>query len=105
MTRIASGSQDGTIRIWSTDTWECERVLKGHQGLIKALVCDGQYVYSGATDNTLRIWTADTLQPVTVLPAQGEMQLQVLDWWGGISQIAVDDSRFFVGQGNGIIAI
>lgn len=29
-----TGSHDRTIRIWSTDTWECESVIQVHEGQI-----------------------------------------------------------------------
>jgi WD40 repeat protein len=27
--KLLSGSNDGTIKVWSTDTWACERTLEG----------------------------------------------------------------------------
>ena len=29
-TRLASGGNDGTIRLWDTETWETVHVLRGH---------------------------------------------------------------------------
>ena len=32
LTFRVTGSHDRTIRIWSTDTWECQEVVDGHEG-------------------------------------------------------------------------
>merc|ERR1719203_311119 len=35
--RVASGAADNTIKIWSTETWECERELRNHSGWVVGL--------------------------------------------------------------------
>lgn len=58
---IISGSGDGTIRIWNTDTGECLQALKGHTDLVTcfAVLRDGR-IASGSEDRTIRIWNANT---------------------------------------------
>ena len=58
---IVSGSEDKTIRIWSTleEGYEKKRkALKGHTGyvLIVKTSIDGKYIFSGSKDNTIKIW-------------------------------------------------
>ena len=56
--RIVSGSHDGTLRLWNTDSGKCLRVLEGHRGW--AIACafspDGRRIVSGSNDGTLRVW-------------------------------------------------
>jgi WD40 repeat protein len=55
--RLASGSDDNTIRLWDPDSGACERVFKGHQGSVNALAVlgDGRLA-SGSDDHTIRLW-------------------------------------------------
>ncbi|KAG8664912.1 uncharacterized protein FPOAC1_012889 [Fusarium poae] len=60
--KVASGSDDETIRIWDAETGECERELKGHSSYIRSVVFshDSKKVASGSADKTIRIWNAET---------------------------------------------
>ncbi|KAL3588056.1 hypothetical protein FPOAC2_13955 [Fusarium poae] len=60
--KVASGSDDETIRIWNAETGECERELKGHSSYISSVVFshDSKKVASGSDDETIRIWNAET---------------------------------------------
>lgn len=62
--KLVSGSMDKSIRVWSTETWACERVLQeGHHtsGVI-ALLCAGdeESLISGSLDKTMRVWRDPT---------------------------------------------
>ncbi|KAG1672374.1 hypothetical protein FOA52_010992 [Chlamydomonas sp. UWO 241] len=56
--RLFSGSDDTTIRCWSTTNGECEAVLKGHTDRVLSLAIspDGARAVSGSADGTLRVW-------------------------------------------------
>ena len=57
--RLASGSEDRTVRVWETATGECVATLKGHTDLVNS-VCslgDGRLA-SGSFDKTVRVWAA-----------------------------------------------
>ena len=45
---LVSGSWDGTARVWSTEKWECEAVLEGHQGSVwGVLAYDSRTIITG----------------------------------------------------------
>jgi WD40 repeat protein len=60
--RTASGSRDGTLRLWDTATGACLHVLEGHTApvMLQAAAASGAHLLSAAADGTLRVWrTAD----------------------------------------------
>ena len=62
--KLVSGSEDKSIRVWSTETWACERVLQEghHTNAVWALLCarDGESLISGSRDKTMRVWSDPT---------------------------------------------
>jgi WD40 repeat protein len=59
--RLASGSDDGTIRIWEFNTVNRPARLEGHTNSVRALCLlpDGRLA-SGSYDNAIRIWAPST---------------------------------------------
>ncbi|GAA5926962.1 hypothetical protein JCM10213_005536 [Rhodosporidiobolus nylandii] len=59
---FASGSNDGTIRLWSLTSGECVKVLSGHDSFVYSLsaipVSLGGGLVSGGEDRTVRVWRA-----------------------------------------------
>lgn len=61
-TVLATGSDDHTIRLWSTKTTsiECLSVLSGHTDYITHLVMHKNYLISASADQTMRKWDMTT---------------------------------------------
>jgi len=56
--RLYTGSQDRTVRVWSTADGALLQTLKVHTGGVRALTlsADGQRLYSGAKNRTVLVW-------------------------------------------------
>ena len=66
---LASGGEDGTVRIWDAATGRERAVLTGHTGAVTAVAVapDGSWLASGGRDGTVRIWDAATGRERAVL--------------------------------------
>jgi WD40 repeat protein len=61
-TKIVSASEDGTLRLWNSETGAEFAVLRKHQNSVTCGVFspDGKEILSASTDGTLRLWDAKT---------------------------------------------
>ncbi|CAI2170902.1 7057_t:CDS:10 [Funneliformis geosporum] len=57
---LASGTEDGAIRMWDLRTGQAHRTLLGHTGPITSLQFDDHHVVSGSIDKSIRIWDLRT---------------------------------------------
>ena len=60
--RIASGSEDETVRVWDAATGAEIACLRGHEGGVTSVAFDpdGRRIASGSEDETVRVWDAAT---------------------------------------------
>ena len=65
--RIASGSENGTIRLWNAAPLQpIGELLAGHEGAVTSLAfsLDGSTLVSVGEDGTLRLWDAERCAPI-----------------------------------------
>ena len=60
--RLATGSWDGTAKVWEAATGRQMLTLKGHTSRIYSLAWapDGRHLVTGSDDNAARVWNAAT---------------------------------------------
>ncbi len=59
---VASGSRDGTVKLWDPATGAVRRTLEGHSSWVQAVAFspDGRLVASGSRDRTVKLWDPAT---------------------------------------------
>ena len=56
--RLISGSDDRCIRVWRAGSWECERVLTGHDGGVVGICFVQGNLISASNDSFIKIWNS-----------------------------------------------
>ncbi|HTY25554.1 MAG TPA: protein kinase [Desulfomonilaceae bacterium] len=69
-----SAHGDHTIRMWSTKTWDCLKVLRGHTNLVTSVrfSSNGREAVSGSDDRSVRIWDLHTGKNLVTLKGHQE---------------------------------
>ncbi|KIM36380.1 hypothetical protein M413DRAFT_292432 [Hebeloma cylindrosporum] len=78
-TRVLSGSEDQTIRIWNTATGEVVAELRGHAGRVNSVEFspDDSQILSGSDDKMVHIWNAMTGELEAVLKGHTDRVMSV----------------------------
>mmetsp|Transcript_23263 Transcript_23263/g.35895 ORF Transcript_23263/g.35895 Transcript_23263/m.35895 type:complete len:1396 (-) Transcript_23263:2625-6812(-) len=60
--RLASGSEDKSVRIWNTTTGDCQRKFEGHSGSVTCVAwsADSQRLASRSDGGDIRLWDLST---------------------------------------------
>jgi len=78
--QLASGAEDGTIRLWNLEKFQCTQILSHHQ---KAVNCikfspNGKILASASWDKTVKLWDLDTFDEIATLTGHTD-SVEVLD--------------------------
>ena len=57
-TKVASGSEDNTVKLWDVTSGACLQTLEGHSYWVRSVSFspDGTMVASGSDDETVKLW-------------------------------------------------
>jgi len=67
--RLASASDDSTVIIWDTESWEAVTTLSDHTAGVLSVAWngDGSRLASASDDSTVIIWDTESWEAVTTL--------------------------------------
>jgi WD40 repeat protein len=72
--RIASGSEDQTVKVWDVISGKTILTLAGHKGLVTSVAFsrEGRQIASGSDDGTVKLWDAGTGREIFTLQGHSD---------------------------------
>ncbi|UPL01724.1 hypothetical protein LCI18_012658 [Fusarium solani-melongenae] len=97
--RLASGSDDKTVKVWDAATGACVQTLEGHGGRVisVAFSADSRRLASGSDNGTVKVWDAATGACVQTLEGHGGWVISVA--------FSADGRRLALGSDDGIVKV
>lgn len=90
--RIVTGSDDGSAKIWDAKTFAALATLKGHGLVVRsvAVSADGSRIVTGSLDGTAKVWDARAFAALATLKGHGGEVVSVA--------VSADGSRIVTGS-------
>jgi len=78
--KLASGAEDGSIRIWTLNNFQCVKELIHHKKAVNRLKFspDGHFLASASWDNTIKLWDLQTFDEIATLTGHQD-SVEVID--------------------------
>ncbi len=93
---LATGGDDGSLRLWNPATGKSVRKLSGHKRAVNGLSFspDGSKLVSGSADKTIRVW--DIAKGKTLCQAQTAAEVNAVTWIADGNQIASGGADYLI---------
>jgi len=77
---LASGAEDGSIRLWNLETFKCINVLAHHKKAVNSLRFspNGNFLASASWDNTIKLWDLQTFDEIATLTGHQD-SVEIID--------------------------
>ena len=93
--KIASGSNNHTIKIYDLATGKLERILTGHSSSVQSVAISGDKIVSGSENKTIKIWNLAT----------GELEQTLTGHSSWVESVAISGDKIVSGSWDNTIKV